>query len=266
MSEGQRSRLGLTPRLNPNANARASSEMVEQITQAFYNGLHPGDWIGTETDLAEAFGVSRITARDATRVLEARGIVEVKVGARGGLRVAQPDPDRVIAALGVQLHLLGVTDDEILQARLAMEPVAAGLAAHQATDEEIETLRILIKDGHGFASKASLFPEFITSNTHFHSRLAMASHNRALSAAIVSLHNDVVTLWMARGKRERMNRVIRAHEDILDAIAARDSAAAQALMTDHLKDLMEGLADEGPQTPSSVRAAREGSDADGAGS
>jgi GntR family transcriptional regulator, transcriptional repressor for pyruvate dehydrogenase complex len=248
MTEVDSSRLGVTPRLNPHASSRASTDMVEQITEAFFAGMHPGDWIGTETDLAEAFGVSRITARDATRVLEARGLVEVKVGARGGLRVAKPDPDRVIAALGVQLHLLGVTDRELLEARLAMEPAAAALAASEATDDEIEELKVLVKQSRTFGSRSASFREFVTSSTQFHSLIAMASHNRALSASIVAMHNDVVAVWMTRSKRDKINRVVKMHEDILDAVIQGDGRQARALMAEHLGELLAGVADEGPAT------------------
>ncbi|MGH8963867.1 MAG: FadR/GntR family transcriptional regulator, partial [Actinomycetes bacterium] len=73
---------------------RASEDVAAQVKQAFFAGMRPGDWLGTETELAERFGVSRITVRDAIRSLEAQGIVEVKVGARGGLRIAAGDLDR----------------------------------------------------------------------------------------------------------------------------------------------------------------------------
>lgn len=248
MTEVGSDRLGVTPRLNPHAGTRASTDMVEQITDAFFAGMQPGDWIGTETDLAEAFGVSRITARDATRVLEARGIVEVRVGARGGLRVAKPDPDRVIAALGVQLHLLGVKDRELLEARLAMEPAAAALAASEATDDEIEELRALVKQSAAAGAKSARFREFVTASTQFHSLIATASHNRALSAAILAMHNDVVAGYLTRSRRDKVNRVVKMHGDILDAVIEGDGPQARSLMTQHLGELLAGVADEGPQT------------------
>lgn len=253
MTEVGSARLGVTPRLNTHASYRASTDMVEQITEAFFAGMHPGDWIGTETDLAEAFGVSRITARDATRVLEARGIVEVKVGAGGGLRVAKPDPDRVIAALGVQLHLVGVTDRELLEARLGMEPAAAALAASAANYDEIEELRGLVQRSRTAAAKAARFREFVTASTQFHSVIATASHNRALSAAILAMHNDVVAVLLTRSKRDKVNRVVKMHEDILDAVIDGDGEQARALMTEHLGELLAGVADEGPRS-----AARQG--------
>jgi len=59
-----------------------SAQIVNQVRdQLFARQLKPGDFLGTEKDLAARFGASRIVARDALRTLEAQGIVEIKVGA-----------------------------------------------------------------------------------------------------------------------------------------------------------------------------------------
>src|SRR5437868_6146183 len=70
----------------PVAVARASSAIAEQIRTAILSGrLKAGDRLSPERELAEQFGVSRVTVRDALRSLEAMGLIAVKVGARGGL-------------------------------------------------------------------------------------------------------------------------------------------------------------------------------------
>ena len=70
---------------------RPRAQVEAQIKEAILLGqFAPGDKLPPETELAEQFGVSRITVRDALRVLEARGLVRVKVGAMGGAFVADP--------------------------------------------------------------------------------------------------------------------------------------------------------------------------------
>src|SRR5919206_2319624 len=121
--------------------ARASEDVAAQILDAFYTeGLKPGEWLGTEAELAERFNVSRVTIRDAVSALSARGLVEVRVGARGGLRIATSDPDRLIDAFSIQLRLMGLSRDELFEAMLAIEPVTAALAAERASDEQIAQL------------------------------------------------------------------------------------------------------------------------------
>src|SRR3954454_1177452 len=71
--------------------ARASSSIADQIRAAIVGGrLNQGERLPPERELAEQFGVSRVTVRDALRALEAMGLIEVRVGARGGAYVTVP--------------------------------------------------------------------------------------------------------------------------------------------------------------------------------
>src|SRR5215471_1312309 len=124
-----------------------STRIVAQVRDAlFAKQLRPGDFLGTEKDLAERFGVSRIVARDALRTLEAQGIVEIKVGAGGGARIAQGNARLFAEALAVQLDLAGVSVDEIMDAQRAIEGLAAELAAINGTVEDHARLRGLLDD------------------------------------------------------------------------------------------------------------------------
>ena len=107
----------------------------------FDKKFKPGDFLGTENDLAARHGVSRIVARDALRTLEAFGIVEIKMGKGGGARIAHGNPRLFAEALAVQLDLTGVSAAEILDAQRAIECLAAELAAENATEDDLARLR-----------------------------------------------------------------------------------------------------------------------------
>src|SRR5207245_10534905 len=93
----------------PLRSATMSTQIVAQVREAlFAKALRPGDFLGTEKDLAQRFAVSRIVARDALRTLEAQGIVEIKVGSGGGARIASGNAKLFDEALAVQRHLTGV--------------------------------------------------------------------------------------------------------------------------------------------------------------
>src|SRR6516164_6346680 len=111
----------------------ATHSAVEVGDALFANALRPGDFLGTEKDLAGRFGVSRIVARDALRTLEAQGVVEIKVGSGGGARIAQGNARLFAEALAVQLDLAGVSVGEIMDAQHAIECRAAELAAVNST-------------------------------------------------------------------------------------------------------------------------------------
>ena len=90
--------------------ATLSSRIVEDVRAAlFERRLAAGDFLGTEKDIAERAGVSRIVARDALRTLQAMGVVEIKVGAGGGARIAEGNPALFAEALAVQLNLAGIS-------------------------------------------------------------------------------------------------------------------------------------------------------------
>src|SRR5213595_456802 len=82
----------VTPAFAPIRPTRASSDVIAQIRRAILSGQYrPGDRLPTERDMAQQFGVSRVTVRDALRALEAHGLVRVKVGGQGGPYVSAPD-------------------------------------------------------------------------------------------------------------------------------------------------------------------------------
>src|SRR6266852_2182626 len=125
---------------------RASSDVIAQIRRAIMNGQYrPGDRLPTEREMAQQFGVSRVTVRDALRALEANGLVRVKVGGQGGPYVAEPDIALPRDSIGTHLHVCGTTFEELAEARLALETPAAQLAAQRATPADLADLKAAIQ-------------------------------------------------------------------------------------------------------------------------
>ena len=211
---------------------RTSDDVATRILNSFYaNGLKPGEWLGTEASLAERFNVSRVTIRDAVGALSARGLIDVRVGARGGLRVASGDPDRLIDAFSIQLRLMGLSREELFEAMLAIEPVTASLAAVRATDAQLAELQSLLERSKGLLEDGE---EFTSLAVAFHQSIADASHNRALRASLAALRATQLAHLGPETTRAIAERVTRIHTRILDAILARDADAAGNLMRQHL--------------------------------
>ena len=221
-----------------NRNGRASEGVAEQILNAFYSeGLKPGEWLGTEAALAERFNVSRVTIRDAVSALSARGLIDVRVGARGGLRIASGDPDRLIDAFSIQLRLMGLGREELFEAMLAIEPVTAALAAERATDAEVRELRALVDRSCAAVEDASRFTSLAVS---FHQTVGDLSHNGALRASLAALRSTQLEHLGPSTTRAIAERVARIHLEIVDAIAQRDAVAAGERMRDHLTAVSHG--------------------------
>jgi GntR family transcriptional repressor for pyruvate dehydrogenase complex len=205
---------------------------VEEIREAVFRGkLSPGDFLGSENELAERFGVSRITVRDALRSLSATGIVEIRQGAGGGARIADGNLDHFADALAVQFQLAGVGTEETLGAQSAIEGMAAELAAEHRTTDDLERLSAAIERASEVVGDAAAFTE---ASLAFHLAVAEASHNRALVALLRALRYVV---WPAENKsatRDIAMRVQKTHRAIYERIEARDGHGAREAMNDHL--------------------------------
>ena len=210
-----------------------SAQMVGQVREdLFAKKLKPGDFLGTEKDLAARFGTSRIVARDALRTLEALGIVEIRMGKGGGARIAQGNPRLFAEALAVQLDLTGVSAAEIMDAQRAIETLGTELAAENATPADIARLRNLLRQAEAAIGDLDLFTRL---SRDFHLAVAEASHNRVLVVQLISLEhvswprrNATATLKLAR-------HILDIHGKLADLIELRDAAGARALMNDHVK-------------------------------
>ena len=210
-----------------------ATQVVAAVREAlFEKRLKPGDFLGTEKDLATRFGASRIVARDALRTLEALGIVEIRMGKGGGARIAKGNPRLFAEALAVQLDLTGVEVSEIMDAQRAIETLAAELAAQRATAADIAKLRMLLADAEHAMDELDLFTRL---SRDFHLAVAEASHNRVLVVQLISLEH---VSWPSRNitaTRKLAQHILEIHTRLADLIELRDASAARALMDDHVK-------------------------------
>jgi GntR family transcriptional repressor for pyruvate dehydrogenase complex len=213
--------------------ATLSAQIVASVREAlFERTLKPGDFLGTEKEIAARFGVSRIVARDAFRTLQALGVIEIKVGAKGGARVARGDPRLFADALAIQLGLAGISVREILDAQRAVECLAAELAAEHATTADLSRLRGLLAQAAATLADSGAFTR---SSLEFHLGIAEASGNRVLVAQLQSLQ---YVSWPRRNRtltRTVAKHILDVHGELVDLIEARDAKAARQLMDDHVK-------------------------------
>lgn len=218
---------------------KASSEIVAQVRNRLFAGkLLPGAFLGTERGLAVEFGVSRLTMRDALRILEASGIVEVKVGKSGGVRIAEASADRFADALAIQLMLEGISPAEIFEAQIAIEAQAVQLAASRASAEDISALETQLQRVRDASSDADAF---VRESLEFHMCAVQASHNRALIAQFQSLRHLSWRTLARLHAPERAGPVIARHEILLQAIASKNAPLAEATVTTHLRSVIGTL-------------------------
>jgi GntR family transcriptional repressor for pyruvate dehydrogenase complex len=210
-----------------------ASHIVAELRDSLFGGrLRPGDFLGTEKEIAARFGVSRIVARDALRTLEALGIAEIKMGKGGGARVAAGNPGLFAEALAVQLYLTGVSAAEIMDAQRASECLAAELAAERATAVEHARLEQLLAEAE---AKAKDTAAFTRSCRDFHMAIAEASHNRVLVVQLASLQ---YVSWPKENRQvtpKLIKHILEIHRELASLIQLRDAASARRLMDEHVR-------------------------------
>ncbi len=210
-----------------------SAQIVADVRDSLFGKrLKPGDFLGTEKDLAARFGVSRIVARDALRTLEALGIVEIRMGKGGGARIAQGNPRLFAEALAVQLDLTGVTAAEIMDAQRAIETLGAELAAENATATDVAKLRKLLREAEAAIGNLDMFTRL---SRDFHLAVAAASHNRVIVVQLISLEHVSWPRRNVTATAKLARHVLDTHKQLTDLIELRDAAGARALMDDHVK-------------------------------
>ena len=224
-----------------------SVNIVAEVRDALFGKrLKPGDFLGTEKDLAAQFGVSRIVARDALRTLEALGIVEIRMGKGGGARIAQGNPRLFAEALAVQLDLTGVSVADIMDAQRAIETLAAELAAENATADEVAKLRRLLAEAE---TEINDLDRFTRLSRDFHLAVAEASHNRVLVIQLISLEHVSWPRRNVTATPKLARHIFDIHTKLADLIELRDAAATRALMDDHVKMIRARRVAERGQAP-----------------
>lgn len=216
------------------------------------NGLGAGSRLPTERELADSFGVSRATIRQAEAQLQALGVVEIKTGSGAYVTGHAAAHDQALPEM---------TALELTEARSLLESEAAALAAVHITDAELVKLEECI----GVMNRA--LPNDDTSaddaDREFHVIIATASRNAVI------LHT-VKMFWQIRNEVESVKRVYRAvclqdtgprgkeHSDILSALKRRDPMQARVAMRAHFFRLLESMLDV--STAQAIEAARRQAD------
>ncbi len=216
-----------------------SSRIIDQVWDALFRGeLSPGDRLGSEVELAQKLGVSRVPVRDAFRTLQALGIIDVKVGAHGGAFIAAGDAKRFADALAVQLKLVGISIEEMFDSQIAIETMAAELAAQRATPEDLAQLRTLLEELQQMCLKPlskNAAMQFTQISMRFHQALVEAAHNRALAAQFKALRIVLEPVYSRRTSDAVARRVVASHKDLVASLEARDAERARTLMRRRLE-------------------------------
>lgn len=212
----------------------AYNQVASQIRELILSGeLAPGEKLPNETDLAELFGVSRSTVREALRTLASRDLISTQRGVTGGSFIAKLEPDHIASYLETSFSLLSgtrvVSVNELLEARSLLEVPAARLAAERHNADDLERIRRALED-----ERDSLETAF-EGHRQFHSSVLRATGNGLLEIMTRPIFTTLRTRFLRdRAPRAFWTTVFEDHAEILRLIESRDAERAGQAMQVHL--------------------------------
>ncbi len=212
-------------------------KVADQIASLIRSGeLEKGRRLPSERDLADMFGVSRPSIREAMIALEISGMVDIRSGS-GVYVVNTGNPMSILSDAPGPI--------EMLEARMLIEGEAAALAASRLTDDDLTLIKQCLDE---IEDENSAIINHEQADENFHMAIAQASRNSALFGTIKNLWNlrqtTPIAKFMHSKLRDRgVKPVIEQHRAIYDALVARDSDAARLAMQNHLKSVIESVID-----------------------
>lgn len=211
---------------------KVAADIAEKVENGTYG---PGQRLPGERDLAEEYGVSRPTIREAMIALEIRGLVEARHGS--GLYVTLASPAETPALE------LDIGAFELMEARILFESETAALAATTISDEAVEEIAQAVRDMDREESGDMRVEQ---ADRRFHVGIAAATNNSAIRSIIETLwdlrYRSPLSIHMfARARRKGVNPRSDEHQLILDALRKRDPVAARDAMRRHLRRVVEDL-------------------------
>jgi GntR family transcriptional repressor for pyruvate dehydrogenase complex len=200
-------------------------------------GFEPGDRLPSVRELSERFSVATPTMREALRLLEMAGNLDIKHGS--GIYVRRPEA-RLMLTNPYARSLDTGTILNLLQARLLIEPPVAELAALNATDKHLDDLADLLADAERHLSGQEAADAVLgVVNMQFHRGIAEGAGNAILADVVFTLTEVHIKEQMA--VLDLYNNRLRDHEEhkaILGALRRRDAAEAHRLMSEHLAEVV----------------------------
>jgi DNA-binding FadR family transcriptional regulator len=228
LRRARRRALGLRAagrRLSEAVAARIRDHIVE-------HGLGEGDRLPTEHEMADQFGISRGSVREATKALEFLGIL--RSAPRRGLTVGRVDMQRVTEYLGFHFALNNYPREQLLKTRAVLERGALpGVIERMAADPAVYARLRGLADGLEGVSDVDAF---IRGDAAFHRALLESSGIEPLVA-----FGDVLGIFFVRFRREVVDARqgwasgVRMHRELLDALRDGDLKKAERILDEHLQ-------------------------------
>lgn len=207
-----------------------TARLIRHFKRLIRDGdLAPGCRLPAERELSQGLGVNRASLRQALKVLQVMGVVHQRVG--DGTYLCRDAREVFREPVDFLILLSGISNEELFEFRLLVEPEMAALAAKRASSKDrAEMLDAIAAEENGRTTQ-----ERIEADLAFHEAISRAAGSRVSRFILTMIHKAILDSMAESARRRPIQKVIRAHTAIWEAIGRHDEKAARRAMIRHLR-------------------------------
>ena len=215
-------------------------QIANAIKEVIYEGqLHPGESVAKQEELAQTFGVSRPTIREALKILNREQVIMPNPNKESGYVIANFHPDNAMTnvrdtiILSLTFHTMTLLD--LFHVRQMLEIPCAGLAAERRTEKDLERLResLPMVDLESRSTR-----EIIELDLNFHLILAESTHN-PLAIMLVRALTTAYTRFIPELLRVDKASIVADLPEVFEAIHDQDVERAKLQMQQHMSNFVD---------------------------
>lgn len=222
---------------------RIFEKIVDEIKNAIETDkLKPGDKLPPEMELAKIFGVSRVTVREALRILELSGLILIKQGTKGGAFIKKMDaPQKLKECLSDHLKVGNITINQLAEARYWIESIVVDIVGQKARKKDFDLLRKSVQRAEQFFREGKE-RDRIDENWNFHIILVKMTGNYILIDTLRSII-ELMRYMMLKIKTNRKitENALRAHKEMVGLLESGNLEKVKEINKIHIQDLNNRL-------------------------
>ena len=219
--------------INPIQKINAVEQVFDQMQSLLIDGTwHPGDKLPSENDLSAAFGVSRMTIRQAMQKLKALGLIETRTGS--GSYVCEVNPEDSLNELIPLMYIGSPSQIHVFQFREMIESESVRIATPSAGEKDLKKLEDQLTRMNNAAAEDNikLFSQY---DLKFHMTIVKMTGNPLMIKAYDILRNVLMESMDNVIEKMKYKSALDYHQKILDAMKQKDAVRAEDLMREHIR-------------------------------
>jgi len=215
------------------------SDVVEQIEEAILaNRFNPHDRLPSSRELQTIFGASLGTIREAIAILEQRGLVEVKKGAKGGIFVREASTEPVTQGLGLLIRQMKISPRELAEFREIVEGGMIRIVVDNVTRKDLRRLNQFRAKFRKCLNRGSEgWKDFLKTEVELRRMIISLAKNKAFEAVLRAIHDNIFEYgsYYLPGNNALIQEAYDDWMKILDAIESGDKDTAEKVTRDHIE-------------------------------